>query len=644
MPKSARFQTERSQKMAVGVVTLLVAAVALGGAHLYTRSHQMNWKVPLRATAITDLDILAPEGWEQIEITAQESGYADNPTVFRDPAVRGRILTIGRRDVPTPTAPDHVLRALLNERVMKRSRVFVDQGVAQRQRIGSFAVIRYFAHSRIDAETATTSERVIVFTEDGRRHWAITLSAPVTTNESAEQANDAMLSAMIESVSDRNRRDARSDDFAAAMLPPVALAKWRARVEAGPRGVQAITLTPGDGGTAHLATIRLIGELNTTGARIPQIRPGEALARQFEEGLHQSPDPKSLTKSRRGDVGIWRLPFSDEPNVPLKRELIYLELTPQRGALIEVLAENAAWADVQEEIDPLIDRLADALGNEAATGSTDTSALLADAVERGGRLADSQRRAMVDQQSVGRSYWLIRRDHRTLGAQVSQTDHSIDVDFPLVSRRIQYLAGDNQIHKSAATTLASADGATMHSELMHLLQKGGDRRMVAFRVSIEQGKLSMLPYPMVGMPFEGWSVPVPQGFLPSMAEETWNLDEVYNLASAGPVLVWRSRGEAKPEPAWLTVTKVNTEAEISPQTRPKAAVVLTLRPIMTPDADRLWLDENGRVLMSEWNESGGFPFGGVRLTLAPSDEATVVRLFPDSRAIIRQLNEAAKKP
>jgi hypothetical protein len=65
---------------------------------------------------------------------------------------------------------------------------------------------------------------------------------------------------------------------------------------------------------------------------------------------------------------------------------------------------------------------------------------------------------------------------------------------------------------------------------------------------------------------------------------------------------------------------------------------------MTPDADRLWLDQQGRVLKSEWNESDGFPYGGVRLSLTPSDEDTVVLLFPDSQAIIRQLNEAAKKP
>ena len=614
--------------MAVGAVTLLALALALSLAQVFTSAHRTDYGAIVAEQTVDSLRLLLPTTWQRRDLAAPEAGFSGITAELIDPVLQGRRLIVGHTEMPTPSAPDSVLRDMLNRVSHRRSRIFNDQEQIRRFRSGSFAGAYYHARSQSSAEGLVFSDRVVVLTENGRRHWLIAITMPMIPLPEANEAQEELLMRIAKSAVDSADRDATPAQRTAAKLSDLFDENAPLRVAASNAidGLPHLTLMAD--AQPHLGFVRVRSVIDpSTAEPASPLSPSLGLARFYAEIHSRGPEANELTNEVVHGQPAARLRIS-EADSELVRELLYIRVAPHRGLLFDLLAEPASLEATRAMVLAAVRKTPAA---DIATSST-----IDEAITRGIALAAAQRRQLTQLFSTDMGSHIIRRDLVTLGTQVEERQHRPDAALPLQGQRVRALFNGNDSIVTWAGWSASLDGLTIENTLFTELKQGPIDRTYAYRLMLKDGMLRLSANSARNGREPLWSEKVPDGFLPEFAEHSWDLASLAKFTAEGPVLIWRCRGVQKPGPCWLDRVDLSKSSASEKIGLPLQAVVaVTIRPMMNMDAERLFIDRDGQVIASEWTEIANLPTGGTHLMLLPADLKAILALFPRNRDILR---------
>lgn len=616
--------------MAVGVVTLFALLVAMGLAQMFTLAHRLDYGAKLSEQTVDSLRLLLPTSWQRRDVAAPEAGFSGVTAELIDPLVPGRRLIVGRTEMPTPSAPDGVLRDMLNRVSHRRARVFNDQEQIRRFRSGAFSGAYYHARSQSSAEGMVFSDRVVVLTENGRRHWLIAVTMPLIPAPEANEAQEELLMTIARSAVDSAQRVATPVETAAEKLSGFFEENTAFRVMSPAAIDEPLHLTLTDASQPQLGYVRVRSVIDP-----PTIEPtspfsaSQGMARFFAEVNNRAPQATEMTNELIHGQPAARLRISEDDS-ELVREMLYVRVALNRGLLFDLLAEPATLEATRAMV------LASLRKSPASTAAA--SPTLDDAVTRGIALAAAQRRQLTQLFTADSDNHIIRRDTITLGTQVQERNHRPDAALPLQGQRVRALfnGNGNDSIVTWAGWSASLDGLTIENTLFTELKQGPIDRTYAYRLLLKDGMLRLSANSARDGREPLWSQKLPDGFLPEFAEQSWDLESLAKLTADGPVLIWRCRGVQRPGPCWLDRIDLSKRSASEKIGLPAQAVVaVTIRPMMNMDAERLFLDRDGQVIAAQWTETTNLPTGGTHLTLLPTDLKTVLALFPRNLDILR---------
>ncbi len=644
MPKSPRFATPAAQRVAVGVVTLSAFAVALALAQLYTSTHQATFSAPLSEQRVGDLKVLLPAAWERAQADGTGQGFVGNVVTLVDLTNPSRYLIITRPVILAPGSPDEVLRDTLNIVTFRRSRLFFDKEKVRRFRTGTMTGAYYMAQSQAPGKATIFSDRFVVLTEDGRRHWVMAMHMPLHPSPQVEAAQDALMMEMALSAVDTGCRDASLPELEAAGLASLARTGARVRHSGNAIEGESLYITLDDPATPHLGLMRVQPQLdarNITPAA--PLSPLAGMVRHYAMVHGRPPAATDLSMLKVADRPATRLMLSDGRERSLHRELLHVNLDEDHALLLDMLAETEAVEAMNARMTGLIQ---DMLKEEkpAASPARAPGTALQHAMERGRALATAQREQMTGRFTAQRQALLLRREGAIIGTQIADRMHMPEQGLPLRSRKMRAVVIGNETRVTWANWLVSLDGRTIESTMASDLRDGPIRQSDSYAFSLKNQTLSAstLPPRPGGAPI--WSVKVDDGYLPGFAEDSWDLAALARLTADGPVLIWRSREMLPPQPHWLEYATVAQGPPADKIGLPaQGFAYVRIRPMMNMDGQRLWLDREGMVIAGEWSDSTKSPTGGVRLSLTPTDLQTVYRLYA-SRDFLRFWQQDVDQP
>lgn len=632
MPKPPRFATPAAQRNAVGVVTLLTFAVALGLAQLYTATHQATFSAPLSEQRVGDLKVMLPTDWERAQADGTGQGFVGNVVTLVDLTNPNRYLIITRPVILVPSSPDEVLRDTLNIVTFRKSRLFFDKEKVRRFRTGTMTGAYYIAQSQAPGKQTISSDRFVVLTEDGRRHWVMAMHMPLHPSPQVEAAQDSLMMEMALSAVDTGCRDASLPELEAAGLASIAKAGARVRHSGNAVEGESLYITLDDPAVPHLGLLRVQPQLdaqNITPAA--PLSPLAGMVRHYSMVHGRTPAAKDLSMLKVADRSATRLMLSDGQERSLHRELLHVNINEDQALLLDMLAEAPAVESMNAKMTGLIQdfvkeeqaRSAPPAAPAAAPGGA-----LMRAMERGRALATAQREQMIRKFTAQRKAYLLRREGAIIGTQITDRMHMPEQGLPLRSRKMRAVVIGDETRVTWANWFVSLDGKTIESTIASDVRDGPIQQSYSYVFSLKDQMLSAstLPPRPGGDPI--WSQKVDAGYLPGFAEDSWDLSALARLTAEGPVLVWRSRDTQRPEPHWLEYATVATGPLADKIGLPaQGFAYVQIRPMMSVDGQRLWLDREGIVIASEWSDSAKSPTGGVRLSLTPTDLQTVNRLY-----------------
>ena len=637
MPKPPRFQTETAQQLAVGAVTLLALAVALSLAQVFTLNHRVDFGAKLAEQSVDSLQLLLPTTWDRRDISAPEAGFSGITTEMIDPLIQGRRLIVGRAEAATPGSPDVVLRNMLNGLSHRRSRVFNDQEQIRRFRSGAFTGAYYHARSQSSAQSMVFSDRVVVLTENGRRHWLIAITMPMIPTPEANEAQEALLMKIAMSAIDNASRPATAAEIASAKLNNFFEQSANFRVTSSIRLDEPLHLSLTDAAQPGLGFVRVRSMLDPQSSDPKSgLSPALNLARVYAEIHNREPEEAQVISEVIHGEPAARVQISDGTGDSLVHELLYVRVAgsqagaPPNGLLFDLIAEPDS-ADATRAM--VIAAMAKAPTSTAGTGADFSSA-----TTRGIELASAQRRQLTQLFAADLSAHIIRRDSHTLGTQMQEMYHRPAAALPLQGQRVRALfnGNGNDSLVTWAGWSASLDGLTIENTLFTELKQGPIDRTYAYRLVLRDKMLRLSTNSARDGREPLWSHPMPDGFLPEFAEQQWDLPALATATAQGPVLVWRCLGVQKPTPCWIDRIDLSKKSATEKIATPERAVIaVTIRPIMNMDPQRLFIDRDGRVIAAQWTEAASLPAGGTHLSLLPTDLKTILTLFPRNRDILR---------
>jgi len=627
MPKPPRFATPAAQQVAIGIVTAIIFALALGLAQIFSSTHQRDFGASLSEQRVDDLKLLLPDRWERAQTNASEQGFVGNVFTFVDRTIPGRYITISRPIILVPSSPDEVLRETLNIVTFRRSRLFFDKEKVRRFRVGTMAGTYYHAQSQAADQSMVSSDRFVVLTEDGRNHWVIAMHMPLHPSPRAEEAQDELMMAMARSAVDTSYHDASLPQANAAGLASIAEAGVALRL-GGPRGDdQPLYFSLTDDAVPQLAIVRVRPQTDSDDlADTSPFSAHAGLSRLYAWVHGSGPDEAMLTQEKIAGRNATRLKLSDGKQRQLLREVIHVNMNDDHALLFDVLAEPEAMEAISTKLAALIETIAKKSASTLAPPPP--AKALTRSLERGRDLAKAQQEQMVNQFTPQRRALLLRREGQVVGTQLHDQHHLPDQGLPLRSRKMRAVVRGADATVSWGNWFVSLDGKVMESTLVNEVREGPIHRSYAYQFTLKDQKLSasMVPARPVRDPI--WVATVPTGYLPGFAEDSWDLSALSRLTADGPVVIWRTQGAQPPEPNWLEyVTVAEGPASEKIAMPDKAFAYVRIRPMMSMDGQRLWLDHDGTVIASDWIDTAQSPTGGIRLSLTPTDLQTVYRLY-----------------
>ena len=630
MPKTPRFSTPTAQQTAVGVAAFLSFAAALGLALLYTASHQPSFGASLSEQRVGDLRLLLPDQWQRQDSDASGLGFESEAVAFIDPAIIGRTININSPSVIVPLAPEEVLRATLNLITLRGSRVHFDKEQVQRFRAGTMTGAYYHAHSQAPGKETISSDRFVVLTEDGRRHWVIAMHMPLHPSSQVEKAQDTLMMQIARSAVDTSSREASLPEIEAAGLTAIASASDSLMLRSRNGAVeddQLLHFTLTHESVPHFGMLRvrpLLDAANITPAASVSAMAG--LARHYTMVHGRGPENSQLTLGNIAGRTATRLTLSDGKVYALHREVIHVNIDDDHALLFDLLAEAPALELMNEQVAALVQ--ARLKQNTTDQSTEQGKGELTLALERGRDLATAQRDHMVKQFTAARKAFLFRRNGMIIGTQLVNQQHLPEQGLPLRSRKMRAVVRGRDTRIAWANWFVSIDGQTIESTSTMEIREGLTQQSYTYLYSLKDNSLtaSMLP-PRPGRdPI--WTQKVAPGYVPGFAEDSWDLSTLARLNGQGPILVWRSRDTQPPEPHWIEYVALDQGPLAEKLTMPDGAFAFVrIRPMMNMDGLRLWLDRDGKVIASDWIEPAEAPTGGMRMSLTPTDMQTVHRLY-----------------
>ena len=626
---TARFQSPRAQRTAVGVLTMTVFLLALLLAWFYTSAHQTPWDVSMQVGEVAGLKAPLPENWIRTDVHDPQPGFASAVTVLEDPVLVGRKLIIGQVEVHTPLSPESVLRSALTQIVRAQPRIYQDREPVQRLRLGRFCAAWYHAESQSQPQSPIFSDRIVVFTRDGRRHWLAALSMPQHFADRAQDANERILRSLVAGAAELGELTPSPADFADAMLPPVSVPGATVLTDTSDPMRPIVVVPDAAAGGNHVGIVRVVGTLDPSVDDKNPLHPLTHLTRQAAEVIGGKPDVKAIDKDAGGGWSV-RL-TSPARGDEIERLWQLVPIAPGRAAMLEILAEGPAL----EATSALATQVALALRAEPPSAASAAPPSIDDALTRGTAVVQGQRDLLAKLTQPAWRFFTLQRGHQPIGVQIEYVQRRDEMRLPVRGKRIRQIALAAE-EVAWADWWASLDGLRLDSAIYHELRQGLQEQNVSYRMVLRDDRLTIRANPAAGSPIL-WADEVTDQYLPAFLEETWNMQSIHHETIEAPALVWRSRGLLHPTPWWARTYKLDaTSARAGVGAAPpKAAALLTLRPMYGMDAERFWLDGEGRILAAQWQETARLPSGGVTLTRTATDEASVVRRYPRARDIIR---------
>lgn len=633
MPEPARFQTERSQHIAVACVTIAAFLTAMALAFTYTGKHAIDHDVELFMHEVDGLRLSVPQGWTPQQGT--KGGLVlleprDDPQ-----SQMRRELTVLRIPVGSIEAPMELFRAAWEGAMGWAPSQSLEAGQLHRFRNKSLIGIRYHGQREIQ-NGAVARGYALLLTENARDYWLVTLRDYDSPTSASDEANVELIDQIAQSASPISTRNATVEELAQAHLPPKLPASLEPRVESLAVAGEPVLLALTTGG-AQLGLVRALGTIDTgTTVDANKMSPHTNLSREFYDIHGRLPNDRELSKSTRGDVDVWKVTLSagrsadtpEKDNTPeLIRERYHVRMRNGHGLLFETLVEPSMYAVMTNQVDAII-----AVATKQDDNSIPNENRFLDASRRGSQLGLAMRQTLGDRIDDDWEFMTESVRGQIESAWMTRWYRTDDDQTPLWGRAIRRPVGRQAADRIAWR--ASIDGNLIVGEFLR--QRVNNRKTIqnGYQVKVTGDRIATVVTPAKGDSVK-WADTLPPNYIPSIAEQVWAMPAVYNLSEGESALIWRSQGRNPPVPYFIDAMAIESESVIT-QIPTGAVVVLTIRPIMGMETTRIWLDAKGRTLRETWYVSGQKPAGGIRVDLNRLTRDAALRRFPQLQETIFQ--------
>lgn len=607
------------------MLALLGGSVAL--AQWYVSRTSPGW-APRKSTAVIetapveldDLVVPVPRDWRLLSRTAP-GGRRPPLLVYESPQGFGTRLTITALPVTAPTPPIAAMDLALRSLTENSSRTEYDP--PRPFRSGTLTGMRSIV-------VTTPGEQKLlhllaVVTQDGRRYWAILISAPAPQSRSefidVLQYNDSLLAAICAGAEPRRYRPAIGADLAAAGLAAQAEAPagLTAVISAHEPGAPVVLLPDSQAPPLlHYLRIRATPDPGLTNPDLA-LSPQALLRRQFLMSTGRLPQGTDLAQATVNGRPAWRLHYAITDGVAMRlvRQVWWVRIGDAEGPgwalLAEVITEPSLESAVLSQLEATAAWLAATFERAAPDfeAMSRVGAVAAEAQQSGLGVTQSPAVAHRVIDNAGMPIgWQVETLHDPPGnaASVRSDSYAALMRLPLgQSQMIQQWAAD-----------ATGRRFTMANQLA-LANRG---RTPAVVLDLADGKLSM-PRDLRTPVEERQTMPAPPGLLLPVNPDLWPA-EAMRASLTGPAVVWMLREGVS------LVTLPPLACVLEPAGGEPATWLL--RPLASLDADRLVFDAAGVITRYDWHQTAGSPEGDTPWSVRAVTRERLLAEFPEAKA------------
>lgn len=641
MPVTSRFTSPKTQERIIALMMGVLFCTSVGAAYAWTQFVGRDLAIPELAAEIRKvggLGIQLPVGWDAAQVDS-DAETSDMPQTFVQPGANGARLQIAPilRTLPTPPSAvlEQAMRTML--RVDLRGNIAQINGMTP-YRQGTLVGVTYT--QLVTFKEDSTYHLWATLTRDARRHWVLHLSYPIRRQNLRDERVR-----LVDKLFDRVRNSARNlldspvvaDDYArrgldtdshAAPLPQdlVASVAWEDQ--------DAIAITPA-AGQPWVELYRVRGTLDS-GVDAPThlLSPQLMLTHWFIAVMGREPEHDELVEQQIAGRRAWVVTLStgvgDARTPLLARQLWYVRTSSGRALLLEAITEEGRLPAISGRIDALLKSLISpvdgAATNQPVGGVAEE---MAAAVERGAQIA-ADMRALASQHDDEMLFHLAEQDSRPIG--FTATLRSIatgNTGWPLLgeSRVVQHLDRS----RAFAQWQASRDFSSYVIRAMVIrasdeLNIGGAFPRAIEQVEAQPGRI-MATQQIRGKSMPVWSMATPPALVPPMVGDYWPVESIKTTTPL-PAILWMSQGLDPPMPCLVEPAVPLSAAEDHLLSQAPGGTIYSLRPLISPDANRVIIDSHGRVLVELTNLTRGSPSGSMRIVQRRIAREELLQYFP----------------
>ena len=654
MNRSSRFSSDTARSVVITAIMAGVLIGSLGLAYALTVQQHRRSGVSSSATStaflstrVGDLELGLPASWNRSPGQPNPSSSLTNLALFIDPTVSDRQLVVGLERDSSLRDPATAFRALYGKVLADTQR----QGLRALHQLrpietGAFSGVRYTGLSNSDQ--GPQLHLVAVISEDARRYWVVYLRHTISQSLVFEsfQANDELLTRMLDDTTSLAYRAATAADFQAVDLPAAFL---QATADAGMTATtrrlglpqEPIRLTLADPNTpdtpetpieGHLQ-LRVRGEIDT-GIDDPThpLSPTSLLAQRYEQASGQALPAGGVQRVTVESSPTW-LTSQLINDKALIRHVCYARIGPGRGILIEAVADLPGARDALRSIEELISvavALHESDDHETQADDRQTASEFEQAITRGVEVAKHITDQLPTLLKPGWRYGLILKDGLVIGGYADQAWQDNTTSQPtLRGRNVAVFA--SQPPKWVQLHWQSTIDGTAFSYRWQL--SGGPGAPNAERKLDLEGQKLTLSESLAGEQRVVWSIERPRGYVLPIVEERWPADPRSLTDPGEGAVIWAGPEEMPPSPHWAQWVDAGSTTNSSPPIPEHTRYVLFNRPLMEIDGEYRAVDHDGDFSRSFTRQLATLARGGW-LQVDSVDREQLLEELPQLQAVL----------